>query len=385
MTSAGKGDIARDDWRSFRLHDTWARVQSMKARVVGVFLKLPLIVVGLVLPSLGASIVLTHRDPLTLPWRARRWIADNSAWWYAPPRKNTAFAPLVSFPVAAAQAAGPEVRDEQFVVGVELNGESRAYPLNVLYKLDRHVLDDTLGGQPIAVTWCGLCQSPAVYARRIASKTLTFFVSGNLRDDNMVMKNVETGSEWPQILGEAIKGPLEGQSLERIPSVWTDWKSWRTGHPDTTVAKLIQTVDDYRHDPESLSSQSEKEKRYFSSLQWGFVRAGKALSWPLKELARHPVVNDSFAGLPIVIIFESRSATISAFERRIGDTEPTFRLEADGLIDDQTRSIWDPVTGQAVVGKLAGTRLTPIAGIVSLLKAWRTFHPDSEVRTVLAR
>jgi Protein of unknown function (DUF3179) len=356
----------------------------MKPNVVGSFLKFPLMVIGLVLPCLGASIVLTDPAPSTLPWQARRWIADISARWYSPPRKNTPFPPLVSFPVATAQAAGPEVRDEQFVVGIELNGESRAYPLNVLYKLDRHVIDDNLGGQPIAVTWCGLSQSPAVYARRVAGRTLTFFVSGNIRDDNMVMKDVETGSEWPQILGEAIKGPLEGKSLERIPSVWTDWKSWRTGHPETTVAKLIQTVDDYKHDPESLSSPSAKEQRYFSSLQWGFVRGGKALSWPLKELARHPVVNDSFAGLLFVIVFESRSATISAFERRVGATEPTFRLEADRLIDDQTRSVWDPVTGRAIGGKLAGRRLTPVAGIVSLQKAWRTFHPESEVRTVPA-
>jgi Protein of unknown function (DUF3179) len=308
-----------------------------------------------------------------------------STQWSFPPRTNTAFPPLVNFPVAKAQADDSQVRDEHFVVGVELNGESRAYPLNVLYKLDRHVLDDTVGGQPIAVTWCGLCQSPAVYARQAAGRTLTFFVSGNVRDDNMVMKDVETGSEWPQMLGEAIKGPLAGQSLERIPSVWTDWKSWRSGHPETTVANLIQTVDDYRHDPESLSSPSEKEKRYFSHLQWGFVRGGKALSWPLKELARHPVVNDSFADLPFVIIFDSRSATISAFERRIGDTEPTFRLNADRIIDDQTHSLWDPVTGRAIGGKLAGSRLTPVAGSVSNLKAWRTFHPDSEVRTVLAR
>ncbi len=78
----------------------------------------------------------------------------------------------------------------------------------------------------------------------------------------------------------------------------------------------------------------------------GIRTRGKGAVVALKELARHPVVNDSFAGLPLVVIFESRSATISAFERRVGDTEPTFRMEADTLIDDQTRSVWDPVTGR---------------------------------------
>jgi hypothetical protein len=221
-----------------------------------------------------------------------------------------------------------------------------------------------------------------VYARQVEGKTITLFVSGEVYGENMLMKDVETGSDWPQMLGEAIKGPLMGKSLERIPSVWTDWKTWRTEHPATTVLKISQTIDYYRHDP--VSSSSSFEKRYFSSLQWGFLRNGKALSWPLRELARQPVVNDSFAGLPLVIVFESRSATITAFERRVGDTELTFRLEADGLIDDQTSSVWDVVSGRAIRGSLAGRRLTPVAGIVSHLRAWRLLHPETEVRTAHA-
>jgi hypothetical protein len=353
----------------------------MKPGGVRVPLKFPLIVVGLVVLCLGASIVLTDPAPSTMPRRARRLLADISARWSSPTR-IAPNPPLVSVPVVTVQASGREIRDEYFVVGVELNGESRAYALNMLSRPDHHVIDDTLGGQPIAVTWCGLCQSPVVYARRVAGRTLTLFVSGDVYGENMMMKDVETGSDWPQMLGEAIKGPLDGESLERIPAVWTDWKTWRTEHPETTVLKLPQTVDYYRHDPPS--SSSSREKQYFSNLQWGFVRGGKALSWPLRELAHHPAVNDSFAGLPLVIVFESRSATITAFERRVGGTELTFRWEADGLIDDQTCSVWDPVIGRAIRGTLAGRRLTPVAGIVSHLRAWRTLHPDSEVRTAHA-
>ena len=344
--------------------------------------KLPLIVIGLIVLCLGASIVLTDAAPSTLPGYAWRWLADIPARWFPPPRQNTAFPPLVRVPIVTAGAAGPEVRDDYFVVGVELNGESRAYPLNMLSRLDRHVLDDTLGSQPIAVTWCGLCESPVVYSRQVAGRTLTFFVSGKIAGENLVMKDVETGSEWPQMLGEATKGPLEGESLERIPAVWTDWKTWRTEHPETTVVMLVQPVDFHKHDQESSISPSEKE--YFSSLQWGLVRGGKALSWPLKELALDPVVNDSFAGLPIVIVYESRTATISAFERRVEETELTFRLEGDGLIVDQAGTVWDLVTGRAIRGKLAGRRLTPIAGIISHVRAWTTLHPDSEIRKVRA-
>ena len=349
-----------------------------KSAVGATLLKVSLIVVGVVVLSVGASIVLTDPAPSTLPRRARHWLADISA-KRNPPPKGIATPPLVNIPVMTVEAAGLEVRDADFVVGVELNGECRAYPLNMLSRPDHHVLNDTLGGQLIAVTWCGLCQASVVYTRQVEGKTLTLFVSGELYGENMLMKDVETGSDWPQMLGEAVNGPLKGKSLEPIPSVWTDWKTWRTEHPDTTVLKLPQTIDYYRHSP--ASSASSFEKRYFSALQWGIVRGGRALSWPLKEFAQQPVINDTFAGLPLVIIFESESATITAFERRVGDTELTFRLEEGGLIDGQTSSVWDPVTGRAIRGKFAGRRLTPVTGIVSHLRAWRTLHPETEIHT----
>ena len=114
--------------------------------------------------------------------------------------------PLVDVPVVTARAGTVEIRDADFVVGVELDGESRAYPLNILSRPDHHVLDDTLGGQPIVVTWCGLCQSPLVYSRQVDGKILTFFTSGVLYGENMVMKDQETDSDWPQMLGEASAG-----------------------------------------------------------------------------------------------------------------------------------------------------------------------------------
>ena len=136
---------------------------------------------------------------------------------------------------------------------MELNGESRAYPLNMLSRPDRHVLNDTLGGEPIVVTWCGLCQSPVVFSRKVAGMTLTFLLSGKLYLENMMLRDKETGSDWPQMLGEAIDGPLKGKSLEPIPSSWSDWKTWRTVHPETTVLNVPQTIDYYQRDPGTLA------------------------------------------------------------------------------------------------------------------------------------
>jgi hypothetical protein len=353
------------------------RTDSVKShKRVRAIVRLPLIVTALGAASAGACVILSEPAPSTLPRQAWQWLVEASERW-STPAPDEPNCPLVDVPIMTVEAAKREVRDEFFVVGVELNGETRAYPFNMLSRPDHHVVNDTLGGLSIAVTFCGLCQSPIVFSRRVADKTLTLFVSGELFGENMVMQDVETGSNWPQMLGEAVSGPLEGKSLPQIPAVWTDWKTWHRKHPTTTVLRIDQAVDYYRRDAED--STSGWEKRYFASLQWGLVREGKARSWPLRDLAPNAAVNDTFAGLHLVIVYESRTATITAFERRIGDAELTFRLETDGLVDRQTGSIWDPATGRAVRGTLAGRRLIRVAGVVSHMRAWRSLYPESEV------
>jgi hypothetical protein len=353
----------------------------MKSLGRSAFWKAPLALFALSALSLAACVVLTDPAPLTLPKRAQRFVEEAMQ----PVSRSTGaerFPPLVDVPVASLDA-GFAIDDASFVVGVELNGASRAYPINMLSRPDRHVLNDTLGGEAIAVTWCGLCQSPAVYARDADGKTLTLFVTGELHGENMLIGDVETGSEWIQMLGEAVKGPMRGKTLRQIPSVWTDWKTWRGDHAETTLLKISPTVDYYRHDPDPASPHAEE--RYFSSMQWGLTRAGQSASWPLKELARHRAFNDSLAGLPLVVVFDSRSATVSAFERLVGNAELTFRLDREGLVDAQTSSVWDPVTGRSIRGKLAGQRLKPLAGVISHERAWRTLHPDTTVRIIEPR
>ena len=135
-----------------------------------VFLKASLIAIGVVVLAVGACILLTDSAPSTMPRRTWHWLADLPSMWSYQPR-GMENPPLVNIPVMTVDDARSEVRDEDFVVGVELKGETRAYPLNMLSRPDHHVLNDTLGGQPIAVTWCGLCQSPLVYERRLTARS----------------------------------------------------------------------------------------------------------------------------------------------------------------------------------------------------------------------
>ena len=154
------------------------------------------------------------------------------------------------------------------VIGVEINGKSRAYPLDVMNV--HEVVNDELAGVPIAVTFSPLCDSAIVFDRRVNGKPLQFGVSGLLLDSNLVMYDKQpdvvaqtslnsqdakpatqvsmnadqsspvsaapASSLWSQMAGMAIAGPAGGTTLAQIPNVNVcTWKHWLATHPTTEV------------------------------------------------------------------------------------------------------------------------------------------------------
>jgi Protein of unknown function (DUF3179) len=291
-------------------------------------------------------------------------------------RRRKATAPITDLAITNALDAGSQILDQDFVIGVELDGDCRAYAINMMGRPETELLNDTLHDQPIAVTFCGTCQSALVFSRRAANRTLTFFLSGELKSDNMVMEDAETGSKWVQLTGRAIAGSLTGQQLEQLPATWTDWKTWRESHPATTAPQLPRLVENYQHHP--LYSQFQPERSFFSTLQWGFAIGDKARSWPYARLVERPLVNDRIAGQPVLVLFDRKTSTSTGFDRRIDGAELTFQIQSDAVFDDRTHSRWDPITGRALSGPMKGRRLTPLPGTVSLPWAWRNFFPAGE-------
>lgn len=129
-----------------------------------------------------------------------------------------------------ASAIGLE--DREPVMTITLNGETKAYPLRVL--MWHEIANDTLGGIPIAVTYCPLCNSTIVFDRRVDGRTLAFGTTGKLRNSDLVMWDDKTESWWQQAMGEAIVGDMTGTLLDMIPSRLESWKEFRTRHPDDT-------------------------------------------------------------------------------------------------------------------------------------------------------
>ena len=128
------------------------------------------------------------------------------------------------------------VNDDR-VLGVVVNGHARAYPLRILNA--HEVVNDELGGEPVLVTYSGLCDSALVFRRRVAGEVRRFGVSGLLLNSNLVLydRDAPEPSLWSQLGAGAIAGPLAGTALELLPgAAITTWASWLSMHPETTLA-----------------------------------------------------------------------------------------------------------------------------------------------------
>ncbi len=286
---------------------------------------------------------------------------------YLPPS-----ATLVDPPSVPADQVGGEMDDGESVLGVVVGGEARAYPVEMINRISREVLNDTLGGRDVAVTWCSICQTGLAFDRRVGGRRLTFHVSGELWADNLIMVDDQTGSRWSQILGKAMDGPMKGTSLEPIPATVSDWGHWRRAHPGTTVLRWDRSS---RQAPSnSYRFAARTGDLFMLGVNWG----GHARGWTLDRLRAHPVINDTIGGRPVLVTFDDDSATARLFAREVDGRALTFRARGRDLVDTETGSRWDRLTGRAEEGALKGRSLDPIPGAVIYREKWSRFFPETE-------
>ena len=120
------------------------------------------------------------------------------------------------------------------VITLELDGERpRAYPLR--YLMWHEIVNDEVGGVPVAVTWCPLCNSAITFDRRVDGRVLSFGVSGKLRNSDMVMYDRQTQSWWQQAIGTGIVGEMTGVELTMMPTWLESWDEYTARNPDGLV------------------------------------------------------------------------------------------------------------------------------------------------------
>lgn len=205
--------------------------------------------------------------------------------------------PAISDPDFVDASGETRIAPREPVITLELVGEiPRAYP--VRYLMWHEIVNDTVGGVPVAVTFCPLCNSGITFDRRTDAGVLTFGVSGKLRNSDMVMYDRETQSWWQQATGEGIVGDLTGVELQSLPSWMESWAEFSARNPDGVVMDEPDTRRDYGANPYVRYDSSDRPFLYSGEVPpFGIpalarvVRVGDA-AWPMTRIADAGVLTE---------------------------------------------------------------------------------------------
>lgn len=303
--------------------------------------------------------------------------------------------------VTVADADGWLAKQEP-VIALEINGDARAYPLQVI--IWHELVNDEVGGMPVTVSFCPLCNSVLVFDRRLDGVVYDFGVSGNLRNSDLIMWDRQTESWWQQLTGNAIIGQLAGKKLRILPSSIIAWSDFKAAHPQGKV----------------LSKKTGYYRRYGDNPYVGYDRAdtppflfdGKlddrlqpkervlavtigevSAAFPFGVLRSERVVSYTLNGQEMVILFKpgARSAlgaqsiadaadvgATGVFDPNLDGKKLRFRAEGEHFVDRETGSVWN-ILGEAIDGPLAGKKLTPIVHANHFWFTWAAFKPDTTI------
>ena len=210
------------------------------------------------------------------------------------------------------------------------------------------------------------------------------------------MYDRETFSLWSHVTGTAVKGKLTGRRLRLYPAIHTTWTEWKQLYPDSLVLDkrtglslegTRNVYEPYFANPSQLGifgtenpDKSLPGKEFVIGLTLDMV----AVAYPYRHLSRQPLVNETVDGRAVVVVFSAETATGVVFSRKLASRTLTFtNLRREGkslVIDDvETKSTWRALSGEAVRGRLAGTRLEQLPSTIGFWFAWKGFYPDTRI------
>jgi thiol-disulfide isomerase/thioredoxin len=297
--------------------------------------------------------------------------------------------PPLDDPVHKPAAAAGHMRDEDWVLGVVAAGRACAYPWWVVKNY--HVVNDTIGGVPVAVAFCEQCSGGAAFRRERSGRVLSLAVAG-VYNGTILVKDRATGTLWAPFSGRALEGPLAGQKLERLPLSLAHWDEWVARHPATEVVWAPPSARGghgswYRPGQWGIVTEMGSTLATWdprlpeNTVVYGAESGGRAKSYPLPRVgARRGVVNDQVGETPVVVVAKG-DLEAAGFGRRLGGRLLTFRPAAEppaAMTDAETGSAWS-LDGEAIGGPLRGQRLPPLDGYTVEWHVWSAYNPSADV------
>jgi hypothetical protein len=308
--------------------------------------------------------------------------------------------PAIDCPAFVTPDQAAWLKAQEPVLALEVGGDARAYPLQIL--MWHEIVNDVVGGKPVAVTYCPLCNSGLVFERVVDGVTLDFGTSGKLYKSDLVMYDRQSHSLWAQMEGRAILGQRAGTRLALVPANTIAFADWRAAHPQGKVlSRETGHRRDYGANPYQSYDQPELRPFLFNGrpdtrrppkervVGVKIGETAKAYPWPV--LAEQRVIHDRVGAESLVILYQpgtlsalddsriERSRAVGAtgvFSRVLEGKTLTFQSVAAGFRDRETGTTWD-LLGRAGKGPLAGRHLRPIPHVDAFWFAWAAFNPTT--------
>jgi hypothetical protein len=277
-------------------------------------------------------------------------------------------------------AAADTTNRDDLVIGVVVNGEAKAYPIEIIGY--HHQVRDTISGKPAMITYCTVCRTGRVYSPYINGKLENFRLVG-MDHFNAMFEDATTKSWWRQESGEAIAGELKGTSLKEIPSQQMALGDWLALHPTSYVLQRDSSfkkeyADLKGYDEGTLKSSLEKRDSASWKMKSWVIGVNvknnfKAYDW--NELAKKKLIEDTFTNTPLLLTISRNERSFYAFDRNTynGVLHFTYDSSTHVLHDDKTQSTWN-INGSCIDGKMKGERLQTVQAYQEFWHSWKAFH-----------
>ena len=292
--------------------------------------------------------------------------------------------------------------DGEPVQVVQINGEVRAYPKQIL--IWHEIVNDTVGGEPIAVTFCPLCNTSFVFSRRVGDLVLEFNTTGLLRFSNLVMWDLQTETWWQEATGTGIVGDLTGVELQGLPMNIVSWEEFKTSFPDAQVLSVdtghnrpygSNPYAGYDTSGNPFLFDGELDRRLFPVERVVGINIGdESIAIPYTDLAAKSVTNFTLGGQELVVFHKAgvRSTldaerlangrdvgAVGVFDPNLDGRKFTFAIEDGRIVDNETGSVWS-ILGRATSGSLQGKQLTAVVHHPGQFWfSWVAFKPNTRL------
>ena len=302
------------------------------------------------------------------------------------------------------EEASDWLEENEPVIFLKYENSVKGYLLQIL--IWHEIVNDYIEEMPVIVTFCPLCYSAIVFDRRLDELTLTFGVSGLLRNSDMVMYDLFTESFWQQFTGEAIVGTYTGEELKVVQSQIISFEQLIESYPEAEIMSQ-ETGFSRRYGMNPYAGYDDIDQTPFlfdgkiddrlppNEKVIAIKEDGMNKAYPYTLTKELGVINDTIDGNAITIfhsegtasaldsryIYDSKDVgSTGVFDPNVENVILTFEYIEEQFIDEQTNSVWD-ITGKAISGKLKGKQLKKISSGDYFAFAWLAFKPDTEIYT----